>query len=315
MRFRYKISAATGALLLAAAGVANATPVTLQGNYVEFGVSDYGTLGSDGSTEPGILHDPTGMKNFGVNDYLTPGTPHEGFSLNSAQSGFISADNNYSGGFGTASPTLLTGAAKMGYDNAATWSGTDGTYYNVTNSYFLNDGDQRITIVTTITALQDLTDVAFARSLDPDPDVYTYGSYSTNNQQGNSLYGPTDFVGAAGPYTGLTIGLLNLSGNTYTHNTEIDYSCCSNIDPYTVLLGGNAGPVGDYGLNMAWNLGNLVAGQSVTLNYAYVVGDHIGTVGGPTGGVPEPATWALMILGMGGVGAMLRKRRHGLQTA
>lgn len=31
----------------------------------------------------------------------------------------------------------------------------------------------------------------------------------------------------------------------------------------------------------------------------------------PTGGVPEPATWGLMILGFGGAGAMLRRRRSG----
>ncbi|HEX7947292.1 MAG TPA: PEPxxWA-CTERM sorting domain-containing protein, partial [Phenylobacterium sp.] len=28
-----------------------------------------------------------------------------------------------------------------------------------------------------------------------------------------------------------------------------------------------------------------------------------------TGGVPEPATWAMMILGFGGIGAVLRRRR------
>ena len=27
------------------------------------------------------------------------------------------------------------------------------------------------------------------------------------------------------------------------------------------------------------------------------------------GGVPEPATWAMMILGIGGIGAMARRRR------
>jgi hypothetical protein len=36
---------------------------------------------------------------------------------------------------------------------------------------------------------------------------------------------------------------------------------------------------------------------------------------GPTGGVPEPASWALMILGFGGAGAALRRRRSVLATA
>jgi hypothetical protein len=31
----------------------------------------------------------------------------------------------------------------------------------------------------------------------------------------------------------------------------------------------------------------------------------------PLGGVPEPGTWALMILGFGGAGAMLRRRGRG----
>jgi len=35
-------------------------------------------------------------------------------------------------------------------------------------------------------------------------------------------------------------------------------------------------------------------------------------VGAPGGGVPEPASWALMILGFGSAGAMLRRRREAL---
>ena len=30
----------------------------------------------------------------------------------------------------------------------------------------------------------------------------------------------------------------------------------------------------------------------------------------PTGGVPEPATWAMMLVGFGGLGAVLRTRRR-----
>jgi hypothetical protein len=31
--------------------------------------------------------------------------------------------------------------------------------------------------------------------------------------------------------------------------------------------------------------------------------------------VPEPATWAMMLVGFGGIGAMIRRRRHTLVTA
>ena len=40
------------------------------------------------------------------------------------------------------------------------------------------------------------------------------------------------------------------------------------------------------------------------------IGGSGGVPGGGAGGVPEPASWALMILGFGGTGAMLRRRRQ-----
>lgn len=300
--------------ILAATSLAQATPVVLAGNYLKVGISDYGTLGSDGSTEPGILHDPTGTANFypgGIaNDYLTPGTPHEGFSVNSDQTGFIQNDNTGYQSFGPfGSPSLLTGAAANGYANAASWTGSN-DQMSITHSYFFNPNDERILVKTTITANQDLTNLAFARSEDPDPDVNRFGSYDTNNQRGNSLYGATDFVGSAGANTGLTIGLLNGSGNTYTHNTVVDYSCCSNIDPNLVLFGdpSSAGDVsfGDYSINMAWEIGSLTKGSSATLQYYYVFGDKIDTVGTPP--VPEPETYALMFAGLATVLAIRRRK-------
>ena len=40
---------------------------------------------------------------------------------------------------------------------------------------------------------------------------------------------------------------------------------------------------------------------------AYTYVDNISVTGG---GVPEPATWAMMVMGVGGLGAMLRRRRQ-----
>jgi hypothetical protein len=82
------------------------------------------------------------------------------------------------------------------------------------------------------------------------------------------------------------------------------------------------------------NTGGTWASDSVVLignNLGHTVGAHIGvctnaactgdfaatgfaTTGGG-GGVPEPATWAMMILGFGGIGALMRRRRTQLASA
>ena len=301
--------------VVATGGVASAAPVVLSGNYLQVGISDFGTFGSDGNTSPGILHDPTGMRNYGVNDYLTPGTPHDGFTL-AANEFYSTNDNNNGFNFGSRSPTLLTGADALGYAHAASWTGSNG-YVQLTNSYFFNDGDQRVMVKTTVTALGAVTNVAFARSTDPDPDVNTFGSFDTVNQRGNASFGVNDFVSGSGSNTGLTLALVNLDAAGYDHTTQINNSCCNNISPYDVLnhtggdLGDNA--TGDYGLNLAYYIGDLNRGDTFTLTYAYAVGANVDSTG--MTGTPEPATWAMMVLGFGAVGGALRRRTTKLRFA
>lgn len=278
--------------------------VVLEGDYVRVGVSDRGTLGSNGSISPGLIHDPSGTATFDpATDYITPGNPHEGFSVNSTQTGFIGNDNNGSmTAFATISgPTILTGASALGFNNAATWTGAN-AFLNIVNSYFFNDGDEIINVTTTITALQNITNLAFARSVDPDS-----GGFDSLNQRGNSLYGTNDFIGSASAANGRTLALVNFNGDVFEHNTSISSSCCSNINPYTVLAGSANNTTGDNGLNLAYRIGNLAAGSSATIKYAYAVGTKIETVGA-VGAVPEPATWMMMLLGMAGIGFSMRRK-------
>jgi hypothetical protein len=292
----------SAALLASALAIAPASAaVTFTGNFIGVSINNQGTLSS-------LKHDPAGNGVYGVNDYITPGSPHEGFSTVSTQGGF--AGNTNAGGAAYTGPAsaVLTGAAALGYTFAAGWTGGN-SLLSVNHRYFYNNGDERIRIITTITALSDLTSLAFARSVDPDPDVNTSGSFSTNNQRGNSLFGTDDFIGAAGPVTGLTLALVNNNGATYTSNTLIGSGCCSNINPTTVLLGGPNSVVGDRSLNMAWNIGDLRAGSTATIEYFYAVGAKIDTTGGG-GAVPESSTWMMMIAGFGIAGMSLRSRRR-----
>lgn len=303
---------ALAGILVGGASAAYAEPVALTGNYIKVDISDAGTLGSNGNNSPGLIHDPTGTGTFDPStDYVNPGSPHDGFSITSDQTGFIDNDNRYSSNaFSTildGGPTILTGAAAMGFANAATWTGAN-DFLRITNSYFFNDGDERISVVTVITALSDISGLAFARSVDPDS-----GTTSSINQLGNSLFAPNDFIGSASTANGRTLALVNLSGDTYVHGTQIDGSCCSNIDPFLVLAGTGSlptGSTGDYGLNMAWNIGSLGSGSSAVINYAYAVGTRIDVVGGDPGVVPEPATWAMMLVGFGMIGGAVRYRRR-----
>lgn len=48
--------------------------------------------------------------------------------------------------------------------------------------------------------------------------------------------------------------------------------------------------------------------ESIALRHGNQVIASVAPVGPPTGGVPEPAGWALMILGFSAVGALLRRR-------
>jgi hypothetical protein len=302
-----------GGLLVSTSAMAD--PLTLTGKYLYVGISDAGTFGSNGNNQPGLQHDPTGMGNFDPNhDYVSPGSPHDGFSLISDQFGFSQNDNHSPYDFGFASPSILAGPDAMGFAHAATWSGGN-NFAQITNSYFFNDGDQRVLVKTTITALSDLTNLAFARSVDPDPDnAAPFFNPDTKNQRGNSLYGVDDFVGSAGANSGLTLALVNIDAAGLTHTTSIQGDCCDNINPYEVLghAGGDQGlaSVGDHGLNLAYLIGVLSSGSSVTLTYSYSVGDNIDVVGPPTGAVPEPATWAMMLGGFGAVGGALRSRRR-----
>jgi hypothetical protein len=63
----------------------------------------------------------------------------------------------------------------------------------------------------------------------------------------------------------------------------------------------------------------LNAGDTYRFTYSYTTPDGGGTVSGNAsfypGSVPEPATWAMMLIGFGGIGMTMRRRRSSMALA
>jgi len=135
-------------------------------------------------------------------------------------------------------------------------------------------------------------------------------------------------------FTGPTLSWLqDLSGNVFGGNGTVDFTTA--LYGQTVVsfhVGGARGQANGVGYQgsafYVFNAGNAVGGlNTFTFNLAglsnarlYSTGSYVdpcanpnspGCGGGNGGGngVPEPATWALMIMGFGSAGAMLRRRR------
>ncbi|WEK42245.1 MAG: hypothetical protein P0Y64_12670 [Candidatus Sphingomonas colombiensis] len=119
----------SASLVLLVTTPAWAAPQVLSGDFIKIGLNDAGTLGFGGNTSPGILYDGTGSGSFNPNyDYLTPGSPFEGFTISGTKGGstFGYVNNNdgtlsITGG----SLTSYNGVAYNGstYDQRAVWTG------------------------------------------------------------------------------------------------------------------------------------------------------------------------------------------------
>jgi hypothetical protein len=324
MKMKKSISAFGVSLALTFSGSATAN-ILLSGDFVQTQISNDGTLG-EGRSDPGLVYDSTGTGTFDSNfDYVAPGTPFEAFGIRYDGSGSVlNNDNSHSdGSVGASEDFALTSLIDISmasvYDNHAVWTGSNSAL-SITHNFFFNDEDERINISTIITALTDITGLLFSRAVDPDPDSRAHSTSSTNNQRGidNNADGdavdPGDvavenFVGSLGSVSGSPLGLF--ADTSFTQNTGISGSCCSTIDPLTYLSGGTLGDSssGDHGIGIAFILGDLLVGESVSVDYAYVMGGSLATIDLPPPVVDAtaPSTIGLMLLSLGGLLAFRRK--------
>jgi len=152
----------------------------------------------------------------------------------------------------------------------------------------------------------------------PESFTFTADSASTAiNFQGYQLPGTLAVVNIFFGATGSTTNLLGLnftgtaSGCSAPFNTFGQGSVSAVTGVHDLTFGGTC--EGSY--DTLSQIVNTTIGASYTLNFSFTnVGQggnglRVSTGALPAGAVPEPATWAMMLLGFGGMGFALRRTR------
>ena len=264
------IAAIVAAMLSTSALAGN---VILVNEYVKAGVNEStGTLGSGGTTSPGLLYDSTGTGPFNTSyDYLTPGTPVEGFSvkgLDSSNTVLFSTSNNNASYMST-SP--LTGAW-IGTPTAssAVWESTSNSNFNLRNTYSLPSGIQYIDISTRIEAKVAIDHLYFARFIDPDARAATGDSSATDNVRGYGIIPKTNVVFSEALSSRYALGLYSIAPTGV--NTSISPTWSKEAKDYYDNTSGHDVVRGDYTIGIGFYSAGLAVGDIVTYQYAYIFG-------------------------------------------
>lgn len=89
-------------------------------------------------------------------------------------------------------------------------------------------------------------------------------------------------------------------------------SCLYTIDALSAVNEGMKVVGFSTGAGSGWTGGTFKGGVD---NFGWTIGGQTTITNFEVAAVPEPTTWALMIMGFGGAGALLRKQRHALVEA
>ena len=302
MKFKKSIIALA---MMSVFGAAEATNLILDGDYVKIGVNEAtGTLGSGGNTPPGILYDSTGTGTFNDSyDYLTPGSPFEGWALNYNSS--TTVYNNNAGITGLAGGVLTdySGVAHNGstYDNRAVWTNNTHTDFDILHDYRFNNNQQFVDISTEVTAKNNMTDLYFARFTDPDARAAAGDSSRTDNVVGYGAIPGTNVVFSEALTSRYALGLYSAASTGV--NTAITGWSANPVDYYTggtIYGSGVTYGSGDDVIGIGFYLPTLAAGSTATFSYSYIFGPSAfgaastaiadGAGGGTPGDVPGGGT-------------------------
>ena len=292
MKLKKIVAALAVAFLSSGALAQNAV---LQNEYIKAGVNELtGTLGSGGNTSPGLLYNNAGSSTWNTGyDYLTPGSPFEGFTVrieDSAGTLIRTYTNNNAGNMRNVTGAWVGSTSA----SSAVWEGANSDF-TLRHTYSLPSAQKYIDINTQITAGVAMPKLWFGRFIDPDAVAAPGDSSATDNVLGYGAISRNNVVFSEATVSRYALGLYSAAPNVRAGIAGWS------TDPKAYYANGTAG-YGSYTDNTYGNgddtigLGFLVSGVAigdiVNFRYAYIFGPSAfgaadaAVAGGAGGGTP-----------------------------
>ena len=270
------------------------------GNFVRFGMNNFGTIGSGGNTSPGLLFDSTGTGTFNTAyDYLTPGSPFDGFTVKGLNSDgtdmFSYYNNNEDVQWGTAGISGylydFSGVAYRGntYDHRGVWIG-EVPEFKIENDTYMNNAWLWINVDTRIEAKVAIPTLYFGRFIDPDAVAAAGDSSQTDNALGYGVIPQTNVVFSEALSSKYALGMYTAQVGNVGAGISGNWS----TNPIDYFNGVNDG-AGDNTIGLGFKVTGLAAGDIVKFSYAYIFGPSAfaagdaAITGGAAGGTPGVA--------------------------
>jgi hypothetical protein len=251
---------------------------TINNNHIKYTLNGWGegAIG-DNVNGLGLMFSPNGDGNFGVDDYIRPGLPWEGY-LVKAGTNIIGGSNTDTAGGGIDFPPGTSIWSLGGPNNHYVVLRGNNTFGYVIVQYMTFPGEPIIRIKMTYQNTTGSTQyVKMIRGVDPDVDVDAFGTYDTQNQRGFGSIPGTDLVYSIGVNSGKPLSLY-VPGNGYTHNTAVTGDWPLNGYDFNIALSGRNDGNGDWGIVGAWDIGNVANGASVSVCCYYICGSNLADV-------------------------------------
>jgi hypothetical protein len=247
---------------------------TLVGACIKMGVKSTGSLGVGDTLNPGIQYDDTCSGVFSDSfDFLTPGTPYEGVSINADNVNY----NDWNSSYGRESVNVIntnqslidkSGVAYLG----ETWDKrviqqSENAKFVMVNDIRFNNYSKFIEIKTSITPKSDIAELYIGRAIDSDARISGSDSSATNNALGYSTIGNDFLVFSETTSSKYVMGYY--TGEQTNIKAGIQPGWSANAKAYYAAPnGGN----GDHTIGITKKITSVTTGTTVSFQYAYIFG-------------------------------------------